>query len=153
MINKRNFTLGLLLGVVLFILFVFLSMSTSHYGELYVYGGSYDNGAYNLSVSFTPSKDMPNSRLTAKLFAEDGSLIGENSDGILIQNNYVGGKEYDFWMVIPLTQKKRPKKLVIELSNQNKLDHLETNDIYRYTKIKNDIFEDPYSLNNTNNTK
>jgi len=35
-------------------------------------------------MPFTPSKDISNIRLTAQLFAEDGTLVGEMTDGYLV---------------------------------------------------------------------
>ncbi len=43
-------------------------------------------------MPFTPSKDMPNSRLTTQLFAEDRTLVSEMTYGYLTQNNHLSGK-------------------------------------------------------------
>lgn len=129
MVNKRNCFIGFILAIVLIIGLMLLGSGGNDYSSsnVEVENLSVGNGYYSFHLSFRPTQDMPNARVTVKLYDTEGNFITQEADGILVQSNFEGGEWYGSDMNI--YSSKAPSTelgyVQVEVSNTQNLDILE----------------------------
>ena len=130
MVNKRNCAIGFVLAILILVIgFIVLGSTVNNYSSnnVEVKNLTVSNGYYNFDLSFRPTKDMPNARVTIKLYDSNGNFIAQQADGVLAQSNFEGGNWYTGRMNI-YSRNASTNNLgyvQVEISNSQNLDILE----------------------------